>query len=44
LFSVSSAIALIIGFALFGSVVFITLFLQVVLGSHPTGSGLQLRR
>ncbi len=41
-FSVSSAIGLIIGFALFGSVVFIPLFLQIVLGASPTGSGLQL--
>ena len=41
-FSVSSAIGLVVGFALFGSVTYLPLFLQVVLGASPTGSGLQI--
>ena len=40
--SVTSAIGLIVGFALFGSVTYLPLFLQVVNGASPTGSGLQL--
>jgi len=31
-----------VGFALFGSVTYLPLFLQVVLGASPTGSGLQI--
>ena len=41
-FAVTSAIALIVGFAMFGSVTYLPLFLQVAKGSTPTGSGLQL--
>jgi EmrB/QacA subfamily drug resistance transporter len=41
-FTVSAAIALIVGFALFGSVTYLPLFLQVVSGASPTGSGLQM--
>ncbi len=41
-FSVTSAIGLIVGFALFGSVTYLPLFLQVVNGATPTGSGLQI--
>ena len=35
-------IGLVVGFALFGSVTYLPLFLQVVLGASPTGSGLQI--
>jgi EmrB/QacA subfamily drug resistance transporter len=41
-FVVSSAIGLVVGFALFGSVTYLPLFLQVVNGASPTGSGLQI--
>jgi len=41
-FSVSSAVGLIVGFALFGSVTYLPLFLQIVKGETPTGSGLQM--
>ena len=41
-FSISSAIGLIVGFALFGSVTYLPLFLQVVKGASPTASGLQM--
>jgi EmrB/QacA subfamily drug resistance transporter len=41
-FSVTSGIGLVVGFALFGSVTYLPLFLQVVLGATPTGSGLQI--
>jgi EmrB/QacA subfamily drug resistance transporter len=41
-FSVTRAIGLVVGFALFGSVTYLPLFLQVVLGATPTGSGLQI--
>jgi EmrB/QacA subfamily drug resistance transporter len=41
-FSVTSAIGLVVGFALFGSVTYLPLFLQVVNGASPTGSGLQI--
>jgi EmrB/QacA subfamily drug resistance transporter len=41
-FLVSSAIGFIVGFALFGSVTYLPLFLQVVKGSSPTASGLEL--
>ncbi len=41
-FSVTSGIGLVVGFALFGSVTYLPLFLQVVLGASPTGSGLQI--
>jgi EmrB/QacA subfamily drug resistance transporter len=41
-FVVTSAIGFVVGFALFGSVTYLPLFLQVVGGSSPTGSGLQI--
>ena len=41
-FAATSAIGLIVGFALFGSVTYLPLFLQVVNGASPTGSGLQI--
>lgn len=41
-FPVASAIGLIVGFAMFGSVTYLPLFLQVVKGQSPTASGLQL--
>ncbi|HEX7626807.1 MAG TPA: MDR family MFS transporter [Gaiellaceae bacterium] len=41
-FSVTSAIGFIIGFALFGAVTYLPLYLQVTKGSSPTRSGLQL--
>jgi EmrB/QacA subfamily drug resistance transporter len=41
-FTVTSAVGLIVGFALFGSVTYLPLFLQVVGGASPTGSGLQI--
>ena len=42
IFSVCGAIGFIIGFALFGSVTYLPLFLQIVKGRSPTSSGLQL--
>ncbi len=42
IFSVTSAIGLVVGFALFGSVTYLPLFLQVVNGASPTSSGLQI--
>jgi EmrB/QacA subfamily drug resistance transporter len=41
-FTVTSAVALIVGFALFGSVTYLPLFLQVVQGASPTASGLEM--
>ncbi len=41
-FSVTSAVGFVVGFALFGAVTYLPLFLQVVKGATPTGSGLQL--
>ena len=41
-FALTSAIGLIIGFALFGSVTYLPVFLQVVKGATPTASGLEL--
>src|SRR5437588_528850 len=42
IFVVSSAVGFIIGVALFGSITFLPLFLQIVRGRNPTSSGLQL--
>jgi EmrB/QacA subfamily drug resistance transporter len=42
IFTVSSAVGVVVGFAMFGSITFLPLFLQTVKGSSPTGSGLQL--
>ena len=41
-FSVTAGVGLIVGFALFGSVTYLPLFLQVVNGASPTASGLQM--
>ena len=41
-FTVTSAMGFVIGFALFGSVTYLPLFLQLVKGSSPTVSGLEL--
>ncbi|MGH7651778.1 MAG: DHA2 family efflux MFS transporter permease subunit [Gemmatimonadaceae bacterium] len=41
-FVVTSGIGLIVGFALFGSVTYFPLYLQVVKGVSPTASGLQM--
>jgi EmrB/QacA subfamily drug resistance transporter len=41
-FALSSGIGLIVGFALFGSVTYLPVFLQVVRGVSPTSSGLQM--
>ncbi len=41
-FAVTSAAGLVVGVALFGAVTYLPLFLQVVKGSSPTGSGLEM--
>ncbi len=41
-FALTCAIGLVVGFALFGSVTYLPLFLQVVKGDTPTSSGLQM--
>ena len=41
-FVVAGAVSFIVGFALFGAVTYMPLYLQVVKGSTPTASGLQL--
>jgi EmrB/QacA subfamily drug resistance transporter len=41
-FVTTSAVGFVVGFALFGAVTYLPLFLQVVKGASPTGSGLQL--
>ena len=41
-FALTSAVGLIVGFPLFGSVTFMPLYLQVVKGSSPTASGLEM--
>jgi EmrB/QacA subfamily drug resistance transporter len=41
-FSVTSAVGFIVGFALFGAVTYLPLYLQVTKGSSPTRSGLEL--
>jgi EmrB/QacA subfamily drug resistance transporter len=41
-FVVSSAVGLVVGFALFGALTYLPLFQQVVRGLSPTASGLQL--
>ncbi len=42
IFSVSSSIGFIIGFAMFGAIVFLPIYLQIVRGVSPTQSGLEL--
>src|SRR5436190_1190941 len=41
-FTVASALALVVGFALFGSVTYLPVFLQVVHHASPTASGLEM--
>jgi EmrB/QacA subfamily drug resistance transporter len=41
-FWVSSSVGFVVGFALFGSVTYLPLFLQVAKGATPTASGLQM--
>jgi EmrB/QacA subfamily drug resistance transporter len=41
-FAVTSAVGFIVGFALFGAITYLPLYLQVTKGSSPTRSGLQL--
>ena len=41
-FVITSAVGLIVGFALFGSVTYFPLFLQVVKGASPTESGMEM--
>src|SRR6478609_4545050 len=41
-FSVTSGVGFIVGFALFGAITYLPLYLQVAKGSSPTKSGLQL--
>ena len=41
-FTISVLVGLIVGFALFGSVTYLPLFLQVVKGDSPTASGLRM--
>jgi len=41
-FVITSVVGLIVGFALFGSVTYFPLYLQVVKGVTPTGSGMQM--
>jgi EmrB/QacA subfamily drug resistance transporter len=41
-FSVTSAVGFIVGFALFGAVTYLPLYLQVTKGASPTRSGLEL--
>ena len=42
IFTVTSAIGFIIGLALFGAIVYLPLYLQIVRGYSPTGSGLMM--
>jgi EmrB/QacA subfamily drug resistance transporter len=41
-FTISTTVGLIVGFALFGSVTYLPLFLQIVKGDSPTASGLRM--
>lgn len=41
-FGITSMIGFIVGLAMFGSLIYLSLYLQVVLGSSPTVAGLQL--
>jgi len=41
-FSVTSAIGFVVGFAMFGAIVYLSIYLQVVNGASPTEAGLQL--
>ena len=41
-FAIASSVGLIVGLAMFGSITYLPIFLQVVKGESPTASGLQL--
>jgi EmrB/QacA subfamily drug resistance transporter len=41
-FAASSTVGFVIGFAMFGAITYLPLFLQVVQGASPTGSGLRM--
>ena len=41
-FTITSGIGFVVGFAMFGSIVYLSIYLQVVNGSSPTVAGLQL--
>jgi EmrB/QacA subfamily drug resistance transporter len=41
-FSIGSAVGFVVGFAMFGAITFLPLFLQIVKGVNPTSSGLRL--
>ena len=41
-FSASSAVGFVVGLAMFGSITYLPVYLQVVKGASPTGSGLQI--
>ncbi|MEO8108286.1 MAG: MFS transporter, partial [Actinomycetes bacterium] len=41
-FTITSGIGFVVGFAMFGSIVYLSIYLQVVYGSSPTKAGLQL--
>jgi EmrB/QacA subfamily drug resistance transporter len=41
-FSVTSGIGFVVGFAMFGAIIFLPLFLQIVRGATPTAAGLQM--
>jgi EmrB/QacA subfamily drug resistance transporter len=41
-FSVATAVSFVIGFTMFGAIVYLPLYLQVVKGQSPTASGLEL--
>ena len=41
-FAITSAVGFIVGFALFGAITYLPLYLQITKGSSPTVSGLQL--
>lgn len=42
IFSVTSALGFLVGFAMFGAIIYIPTYLQTVFGSSPTASGLEL--
>jgi MFS family permease len=42
MFSVSSVVGFVVGFAMFGAITYLPQYMQIVRGASPTGSGLQL--
>jgi EmrB/QacA subfamily drug resistance transporter len=42
MFSVSSIVGFVVGFAMFGAITYLPQYMQIVRGASPTGSGLQL--